>query len=146
MLGLLWMQRLVENIGATWGIDSYMGLKDFQSNVTGKFVQTHYTRKEVCNTIIQSPYCLFYCFWEKGSIIWSSGSTLVLRKKFSAQNFWSDCRRHKVTTVPYVGEVMRYLVSQPKVYSMSSIQCSLPGKHMSVLSNELNCRLELRMR
>ena len=46
----------------------------------------------------------------------SSGSTIVLRKKFSAQHFWSDCRRYKVTTVPYVGEVMRYLVSQPKVY------------------------------
>ena len=39
MLGLLWMQRLVEYIGATWGIDSYMGWKDFQSNITGKFVQ-----------------------------------------------------------------------------------------------------------
>ncbi|RUS79194.1 hypothetical protein EGW08_013052 [Elysia chlorotica] len=47
------------------------------------------------------------------------GATVVLRKKFSASHFsashfWSDCRRYKVTVVPYIGELLRYLLSQPQ--------------------------------
>ncbi|KAK3731937.1 hypothetical protein RRG08_044996 [Elysia crispata] len=43
-----------------------------------------------------------------------AGATVVLRKKFSARHFWSDCRRHKVTVIPYIGELLRYLLSQPE--------------------------------
>jgi solute carrier family 27 fatty acid transporter 1/4 len=42
-----------------------------------------------------------------------SGATIVLRKKFSASNFWKECIQYKVTSFSYVGEVCRYLVNQP---------------------------------
>ncbi|XP_055010915.1 long-chain fatty acid transport protein 2-like isoform X2 [Boleophthalmus pectinirostris] len=46
-----------------------------------------------------------------GSI--DTGSTIVLRRKFSASQFWDDCRKHNVTVIQYIGEVMRYLCSVP---------------------------------
>uniref|UniRef100_UPI00358E3E3B long-chain fatty acid transport protein 2-like isoform X2 n=1 Tax=Myxine glutinosa TaxID=7769 RepID=UPI00358E3E3B len=42
------------------------------------------------------------------------GATLVLRKKFSASQFWNDCRKHNVTVIQYIGEICRYLCSQRK--------------------------------
>ncbi|XP_024000589.2 long-chain fatty acid transport protein 2, partial [Salvelinus sp. IW2-2015] len=42
------------------------------------------------------------------------GNTVVLRRKFSASNFWDDCRNHKVTVIQYIGEIMRYLCNSPK--------------------------------
>lgn len=42
-----------------------------------------------------------------------SGCTIVLRKKFSATNFWKECIQYNVTAFSYVGEVCRYLVNQP---------------------------------
>nr|XP_013807911.1 PREDICTED: very long-chain acyl-CoA synthetase-like [Apteryx mantelli mantelli] len=42
------------------------------------------------------------------------GATCVLRAKFSASQFWDDCRRYNVTVIQYVGEVMRYLCNAPK--------------------------------
>lgn len=47
-----------------------------------------------------------------GSI--ETGSTIILMRKFSASQFWDDCRKHSVTVVQYIGEVMRYLCSTPK--------------------------------
>lgn len=43
----------------------------------------------------------------------TSGATVVLRRKFSATNFWKECIQYKVTSFCYVGEVCRYLVNQP---------------------------------
>ncbi|OPJ87051.1 hypothetical protein AV530_018591 [Patagioenas fasciata monilis] len=42
------------------------------------------------------------------------GATCVLRTKFSASQFWDDCRRYNVTVIQYVGELMRYLCNAPK--------------------------------
>ncbi|KAM6364605.1 long-chain fatty acid transport protein 5 [Pluvialis apricaria] len=42
------------------------------------------------------------------------GATCVLRSKFSASQFWDDCRRYNVTVIQYVGELMRYLCNTPK--------------------------------
>uniref|UniRef100_A0A8C2GYU5 Long-chain-fatty-acid--CoA ligase n=1 Tax=Cyprinus carpio TaxID=7962 RepID=A0A8C2GYU5_CYPCA len=42
------------------------------------------------------------------------GNTVVLRRKFSASQFWDDCREHEVTVIQYIGEVMRYLCNTPK--------------------------------
>ncbi|NXW61115.1 S27A2 synthetase, partial [Eurystomus gularis] len=42
------------------------------------------------------------------------GATCVLRSKFSASQFWDDCRRYDVTVIQYVGELMRYLCNTPK--------------------------------
>ncbi|KAG8440549.1 hypothetical protein GDO86_006334 [Hymenochirus boettgeri] len=44
----------------------------------------------------------------------SKGATLVLRQKFSASQFWNDCRKYNVTVIQYIGEVMRYICNVPK--------------------------------
>lgn len=43
-----------------------------------------------------------------------NGSTVVLRRKFSATNFWKDCIKYDCTAMVYVGELCRYLVNQPR--------------------------------
>ncbi|XP_066491718.1 long-chain fatty acid transport protein 2 isoform X1 [Tiliqua scincoides] len=47
-----------------------------------------------------------------GSIM--QGATLALRSKFSASQFWDDCRKYNVTVIQYIGEVLRYLCNVPK--------------------------------
>ncbi|XP_038608630.1 bile acyl-CoA synthetase [Tachyglossus aculeatus] len=42
------------------------------------------------------------------------GIPCVLSPKFSASQFWDDCRRHRVTVIQYVGEVLRYLCATPQ--------------------------------
>ncbi|XP_023266877.1 very long-chain acyl-CoA synthetase-like [Seriola lalandi dorsalis] len=42
------------------------------------------------------------------------GITIILRKKFSASQFWDDCRKYNVTVMQYIGETMRYLCNTPK--------------------------------
>ncbi|NXT64550.1 S27A3 protein, partial [Chaetops frenatus] len=42
------------------------------------------------------------------------GSTCVLKEKFSASQFWDDCRAEGVTVFQYIGELCRYLVNQPQ--------------------------------
>lgn len=41
------------------------------------------------------------------------GATVVLKKKFSASNFWKDCIQYNCTAFVYVGEICRFLVNQP---------------------------------
>ena len=41
------------------------------------------------------------------------GGTLVIRRKFSASQFWDDVRRYDVTGFQYIGELCRYLLAQP---------------------------------
>ncbi|XP_062290287.1 long-chain fatty acid transport protein 6 [Scomber scombrus] len=43
------------------------------------------------------------------------GATCVLKKKFSASQFWKDCVKYNVTVVQYIGELCRYLVNHPMV-------------------------------
>lgn len=43
--------------------------------------------------------------------------TMVLRSRFSASQFWDDCRKYNVTVVQYIGEIMRYLCNTPPVRS-----------------------------
>ncbi|MBN3318357.1 S27A6 protein, partial [Atractosteus spatula] len=42
------------------------------------------------------------------------GATCILKKKFSASQFWSDCKKYNVTLFQYIGELCRYLCNQPK--------------------------------
>ncbi|XP_045923644.1 long-chain fatty acid transport protein 6 isoform X1 [Micropterus dolomieu] len=42
------------------------------------------------------------------------GATCILKKRFSASQFWNDCRKHEVTVFQYIGELCRYLCNQPK--------------------------------
>ncbi|KAK3088224.1 hypothetical protein FSP39_016340 [Pinctada imbricata] len=41
------------------------------------------------------------------------GTTLVIRKKFSASRFWDDCIEYGCTAGQYIGEICRYLLAQP---------------------------------
>ena len=41
------------------------------------------------------------------------GATVILRKKFSATNFWKDAIKYRCTAFSYVGEICRYLLNQP---------------------------------
>ncbi|XP_027427222.1 very long-chain acyl-CoA synthetase isoform X1 [Zalophus californianus] len=43
-----------------------------------------------------------------------TGATLVLRNKFSASQFWDDCRKYNVTVIQYIGELLRYLCNSPQ--------------------------------
>uniref|UniRef100_A0A0E9X6S9 long-chain-fatty-acid--CoA ligase n=1 Tax=Anguilla anguilla TaxID=7936 RepID=A0A0E9X6S9_ANGAN len=42
------------------------------------------------------------------------GITVVLKRKFSASEFWDDCRKYNVTVIQYIGEIMRYLCNTSK--------------------------------
>jgi fatty-acyl-CoA synthase len=42
-----------------------------------------------------------------------TGASVVLRKKFSASQFWDDCADQGVTAIVYIGELCRYLVNSP---------------------------------
>ncbi|CAG5115530.1 unnamed protein product, partial [Candidula unifasciata] len=41
------------------------------------------------------------------------GTTLAIRAKFSASQFWSDCVKYRATIAQYIGEICRYLLAQP---------------------------------
>ncbi|XP_049872983.1 long-chain fatty acid transport protein 4-like [Pectinophora gossypiella] len=41
------------------------------------------------------------------------GIPTVLRAKFSASNYWTDCIKHDATVAQYIGEMCRYLLAQP---------------------------------
>ena len=43
----------------------------------------------------------------------SVGCTTVIRKKFSASNFFADCIKYDVTYAGYIGEIWKYLLAQP---------------------------------
>uniref|UniRef100_A0A674PM25 long-chain-fatty-acid--CoA ligase n=1 Tax=Takifugu rubripes TaxID=31033 RepID=A0A674PM25_TAKRU len=43
------------------------------------------------------------------------GATCVLKRKFSASQFWKDCVKYNVTVIEYIGELCRYLVNHPSV-------------------------------
>ncbi|XP_003831552.1 long-chain fatty acid transport protein 2 isoform X2 [Pan paniscus] len=44
----------------------------------------------------------------------TTGATLALRTKFSASQFWDDCRKYNVTVIQYIGELLRYLCNSPQ--------------------------------
>ncbi|XP_063919296.1 long-chain fatty acid transport protein 4-like [Zophobas morio] len=39
------------------------------------------------------------------------GLSVVIKKKFSASNFWNDCVKYKCTVFQYVGEICRYILA-----------------------------------
>ena len=43
----------------------------------------------------------------------SAGGSIVLRRSFSASNFWPDIQKHQANCFIYVGELCRYLTMQP---------------------------------
>ena len=43
----------------------------------------------------------------------AAGARIVVRRKFSRSEFWSDIRAHDITFCQYVGEICRFLLSVP---------------------------------
>ncbi|VVC40326.1 Hypothetical protein CINCED_3A021573 [Cinara cedri] len=41
------------------------------------------------------------------------GSTCVIRSKFSASKYWSDCLKYECTVAQYIGEMCRYCLASP---------------------------------
>ncbi|KAL3280881.1 hypothetical protein HHI36_004109 [Cryptolaemus montrouzieri] len=41
------------------------------------------------------------------------GSTLIIRKKFSASSYFADCQKYKATIAQYIGEMCRYILAVP---------------------------------
>jgi citronellyl-CoA synthetase len=63
-------------------------------------------------------YCpLPLCHTNGLHVAWGSaagcGTTLALRRRFSASQFWEDTRKFNANFFIYVGEVCRYLMNQP---------------------------------
>ncbi|RWS00420.1 long-chain fatty acid transport protein 4-like isoform X2, partial [Dinothrombium tinctorium] len=54
----------------------------------------------------------FFGMYGVGSTL-INGQTLVIRRKFSASNFWEECLKYKCTLAAYIGEVCSYLLDQP---------------------------------
>uniref|UniRef100_A0A8C5VH99 long-chain-fatty-acid--CoA ligase n=1 Tax=Microcebus murinus TaxID=30608 RepID=A0A8C5VH99_MICMU len=44
----------------------------------------------------------------------TTGATIALRAKFSASQFWDDCRKYNATVIQYIGEMLRYLCNSPE--------------------------------
>jgi len=42
-----------------------------------------------------------------------SGGALILKRKFSVHDFWSDVHRYRATMFEYIGELCRYLLNAP---------------------------------
>jgi fatty-acyl-CoA synthase len=63
-------------------------------------------------------YCVLPLYHGAGgmvvpSVAMATGRPFVLRRKFSRTGFWEDVRRHRITAVYYIGEVVRYLMATP---------------------------------
>ncbi|HEX4975397.1 MAG TPA: long-chain-acyl-CoA synthetase [Pseudomonadales bacterium] len=68
------------------------------------------------NDIYYLPLPLFHATgllacW--GSVV-SAGCAVVIRRRFSASEFWDDINKYHATIFGYVGEMCRYLLNQPK--------------------------------
>ncbi|PCJ20802.1 MAG: long-chain-acyl-CoA synthetase [Gammaproteobacteria bacterium] len=46
--------------------------------------------------------------------ITAGGAAIVIKRRFSASQFWDDIRRYNCTGFGYVGELCRYLMNQPE--------------------------------
>uniref|UniRef100_A0A336MUP2 Very long-chain fatty acid transport protein n=1 Tax=Culicoides sonorensis TaxID=179676 RepID=A0A336MUP2_CULSO len=47
-------------------------------------------------------------------LVFLNGISMVLRKKFSVSNYWKDCIQYDCTVAKYVGEICRFLLSNPE--------------------------------
>uniref|UniRef100_A0A3B5M7B5 long-chain-fatty-acid--CoA ligase n=1 Tax=Xiphophorus couchianus TaxID=32473 RepID=A0A3B5M7B5_9TELE len=94
----------------------------YTSGTTGmpKAAVVVHSRKVLENNLLGLALWLFllYVFVCTGTIMGVGqcllfGSTVVIRRKFSASRFWDDCVKHNCTVIQYIGEICRYLLAQP---------------------------------
>lgn len=43
----------------------------------------------------------------------AAGAAIILKRRFSASQFWGDVRKYNVTNCQYIGEICRYLLNKP---------------------------------
>ncbi len=57
-----------------------------------------------------------------------SGGSVILKRKFSLQDFWRDCAVYKPTFFQYIGELCRYLLNAPTdVYERAHVLRAITG-------------------
>jgi len=44
-----------------------------------------------------------------------AGASIVVRRKFSVREFWTDVARHRISVFQYIGEICRYLLNRPAI-------------------------------
>ena len=70
-----------------------------------------------------------------GSAPWawrsSRGGALILKRKFSVHEFWSDIHKYDATMFEYIGELCRYLLNAPPVAAWSATIRSAPSPAMA---------------
>lgn len=87
-------------------------------------------------TLDVTPQDVFYCCLplyhgaaatSVTSTALAAGASIVVRRKFSVREFWSDVRRHHISVFQYIGEICRYLLNQPlqAVDREHSLRCML---------------------
>lgn len=76
-----------------------------------------------CNVMTLTKDDIYYCalpFYHSTGLLvgWgscvASGATMAVRRKFSASNFFDDCRKFEATACVYIGELLRYLLALPE--------------------------------
>lgn len=103
----------------------------FTSGTTGLPKAAHLSHMRWLNTgeansiVLQStPNDIFYCFlplyhsaagMSLVAAAFASGATILVRRRFSAREFWHDVHKHGVTICQYIGEICRYLINQPEL-------------------------------
>ncbi len=121
-----------ENPPAAWrsGLQAgHPAVYIFTSGTTGfpKAAVVSHARWLITGDVMQEtmsvkPDDCFYCFLplyhgaaslSAGATAFASGASVALRRKFSKREFWVDVRRFKVTICQYVGEICRYLLTDP---------------------------------
>ncbi|CAK8696041.1 unnamed protein product [Clavelina lepadiformis] len=75
------------------------------------FVQPSLTKNDVVYTSLPLYHSSAALIGVGGALL--HGSTMALRKKFSASQCLPDCRKFGVTIVQYIGETLRYVCNQP---------------------------------
>ncbi len=91
-------------------------------------------------TINSTPEDVFYCCLplyhgaaatSVTSTALRSGSTILVRRKFSVSRFWQDVRDNGVTICQYIGEICRYLLNQEVEAGEHKLRCMM-GAGLSV--------------
>ncbi|XP_005864049.1 PREDICTED: very long-chain acyl-CoA synthetase, partial [Myotis brandtii] len=79
---------------------------------TGLSLISRVTKDDIIYTTLPLYHSAALMIGLHGCIV--AGATLVLRNKFSASQFWDDCRKYNVTVIQYIGELLRYLCNSPQ--------------------------------